>query len=930
MPILEKILRAGEGRTLRKLKAYANAVNDLEDQFASLTDEELRGLTDEYKKRYAEGESLDDLLPETFATVREAAKRVLGQRHFDVQVMGGAALHFGYIAEMKTGEGKTLVSTLPAYLNAISGKGVHIITVNDYLAQYQGELMGRVHRFLGLTVGIIVAQQTPDVRRAQYDCDITYGTNNEFGFDYLRDNMAWSSEELVQQRGHNFSIVDEVDSILIDEARTPLIISGPAEQSARWYGEFARIVPRLMRDADYEVDEGKRTVGILETGVAKVEDQLGIDNLYEAVNTPLVGYLNNALKAKELYKKDRDYIVVDGEVLIVDEFTGRVLHGRRYNEGMHQAIEAKEGVRIKDENQTLATITLQNYFRLYEKLSGMTGTAMTEASEFQKTYDVGVVPIPTHRPMQRKDKPDVVYKTEAAKFQAVVEDIVERHEQGQPVLVGTTSVEKSELLSTMLMRRGVTHEVLNAKFHAKEAEIIAQAGRRGAVTVATNMAGRGTDIMLGGNAEFLAAAALRNAGHDVDEDPDAYAAAWDRALSDAKERVAREAEEVVEAGGLYVLGTERHESRRIDNQLRGRSGRQGDPGESRFYLSLGDELMQRFNANAVEMIMDRFNIPDEVPIESKLVTRQILSAQTQLEQQNAEIRKNVLKYDEVLNKQRQVIYAERKKVLEGADLHEQVRHMISDVVEAYVAGATAEGYAEDWDLDQLFTAFRQLYPMSFTLEELEEELGSREALDAEFLAERVKSDALGAYDKREAELGEEAMRELERQVLLSVLDRKWREHLYEMDYLQEGIGLRAYAQRDPLVEYQREGFDLFGSMMEGIKEESVGFLFNLEVQVADSEAAATTEETAEHPVEIRAKGLGHRAPEQLQYTAPAIDGEAGAGAPVIQAGSPTGTADGATPLSAGQKVGSETPRNAPCPCGSGRKYKRCHGAPTPG
>jgi preprotein translocase subunit SecA len=935
VPILEKILRAGEGRILRKLKAYTNAVNALEDEFVDLTDDELRGLTDTYRQRYAEGESLDDLLPEAFATVREAAKRVLGQRHFDVQLMGGAALHFGYIAEMKTGEGKTLVSTLPAYLNAISGKGVHIITVNDYLASYQGELMGRVHNFLGLSVGVIVAQQTPEVRRAQYACDITYGTNNEFGFDYLRDNMAWSSEELVQ-RGHNLAIVDEVDSILIDEARTPLIISGPAEQSARWYGEFARIAPRLIRDKDYEVDEGKRTVGILETGVTKVEDQLGIENLYEAVNTPLVGYLNNALKVKELYKKDRDYIVVDGEVLIVDEFTGRVLHGRRYNEGMHQAIEAKEGVRIKDENQTLATITLQNYFRLYEKLGGMTGTAMTEAAEFQKTYSVGVVPIPTHRPMVRKDKPDVVYKTETAKFEAVVEDIVERHEQGQPVLVGTTSVEKSELLSVMLRRRGVDHEVLNAKFHAKEAEIVAQAGRRSAVTVATNMAGRGTDIMLGGNAEFLAAAALRNAGYDPEADPDAYSAAWEDALATAKTAVAAEAEAVVDAGGLYVLGTERHESRRIDNQLRGRSGRQGDPGESRFYLSLGDELMQRFNANAVEMIMDRFNIPDDVPIESKLVTRQILSAQTQLEQQNAEIRKNVLKYDEVLNKQRQVIYAERKQVLEGADLHEQVRHMISDVVEGYVAGATADGYAEDWDLEQMFTAFRQLYPMSFTLAELEEELGGREAMDAEFLTERIKSDILGAYDKREAELGEEATRELERQVVLSVLDRKWREHLYEMDYLQEGIGLRAYAQRDPLVEYQREGFDLFNSMMEGIKEESVGFLFNLEVQVADAEAEAEANrvEGVGEPaqVEVRAKGLGHREPAQLQYTAPSIDGEAGAGTPVIQTGAPgpgSPTAAGAKQSAPGQKVGTETPRNAPCPCGSGRKFKRCHGAPTP-
>ena len=947
MPILEKILRAGEGRILRRLKAIAQTVNSIEDEYVDLTDDELRELTAQYRERYADGETLEELLPECFATAREAAKRVLGQRHFDEQVMGGAALHLGNIAEMKTGEGKTLTCVLPAYLNAMSGNGVHVVTVNDYLAQRDAEWMGRIHRFLGLDVGVIMPNQPPGAHKAAYDCDITYGTNNEFGFDYLRDNMAWSNEELVQ-RGHFFAIVDEVDSILIDEARTPLIISGPAEQSARWYTEFARIMPRLKRDTDYEVDESKRTIGITESGVEKVEDQLGIENLYEAVNTPLIGYLNNALKAKELYKLDKDYIVVDGEVLIVDEFTGRVLHGRRYNEGMHQAIEAKEGVSIKDENQTLATITLQNYFRLYGKLGGMTGTAMTEASEFQKTYKVGVVPIPTHRPMVRRDRPDVIYKTELAKFEAVVEDIAERNANGQPILVGTTSVEKSELLSTMLGRRGIDHEVLNAKFHAREAEIIAQAGRKGSVTVATNMAGRGTDIMLGGNPEALAAAELRGAGHDPEDDPDRYAEAWDGALERAKEQVSEETDEVIDSGGLYVLGTERHESRRIDNQLRGRSGRQGDPGESRFYLSLGDDLMRRFNANAVEAIMERLNIPDDVPIESKLVTRQIQSAQTQIEQQNAEIRKNVLKYDEVLNKQRQVIYAERHRVLDGADIEDQIRHMIDDVTTAYVEGAAGEGYSEEWDLDQLLTALKQLYPVSFMVEDLEDEAGGREALDKEFLTEHIKEDAHTAYDNREKELGADALRELERQVVLSVLDRKWREHLYEMDYLQEGIGLRAYAQRDPLVEYQREGFDLFNAMLDGIKEESVGFLFNLEVQVeeegdaegtpaialdAEPKLLESVAAPAPHHVEVRAKGLGApQGAKALHYSAPTIDGEAGAGA-VALADTPLGvgpsspTAAGQKQAAPGQKVGSGPSRNAPCPCGSGKKYKKCHGAP---
>ena len=954
MSIFEKVLRAGEGRQIRRLKAYADAVNSIEEKYTELTDAELRELTDTYRERFNDGESLEDLLPEAFATAREAASRVLGQRHYDVQIMGAAALHAGNIAEMKTGEGKTLTCVLPAYLNALSGKGVHVVTVNDYLAQRDAEWMGRVHRFLGLSVGVILPNASSASHKEAYDCDITYGTNNEFGFDYLRDNMAWAGQDLVQ-RGHGFAIVDEVDSILVDEARTPLIISGPAEHSARWYGEFARVVDRMKRGEegadDYEVDESKRTIAVTERGVAKVEDRLGIDNLYESVNTPLVGYLNNAIKAKELYKRDRDYIVNDGEVLIVDEFTGRILHGRRYNEGMHQAIEAKEGVEIKQENQTLATITLQNYFRLYDKLAGMTGTAMTEAAEFNKVYQVGVIPIPTHKAMVRMDRSDVIYKTERAKFDAVLEDIVERHALGQPVLVGTVSVENSEVLSQMLRKRGIPHAVLNAKYHAKEAEIVAQAGRKGGVTVATNMAGRGTDILLGGNPEFLAAAELRQRGLDPDESPDEYAPAWEEALPRWKKLCDEEADEVVDAGGLYVLGTERHESRRIDNQLRGRSGRQGDPGESRFYLSLQDELMRRFRAAAVEAVMDRFNIPEDVPIESKMVSRQIKSAQTQIEAQNAEIRKNVLKYDEVLNKQRQVIYAERRRVLAGEDLHEQVRNMIDDVIGAYVGGATAEGYAEDWDLDKLWTSLKLLYPVGITVDEVAEESGGADGLEVEFLTAKLVEDANAAYERREAELGAEVVRELERRVLLEVIDRKWREHLYEMDYLQEGVGLRAYAQRDPLVEYQREGFDMFNQMLDGIKEESVGFLFNLEVQVEEgsSQPASGTSSVPlperEAHVEIHAKGLGgSRLPQALQYSAPTLDGAAGSGAMVVEqdqapalgldgqggrrSGPASATAAGARKPAAGQAVGSAPSRNAPCPCGSGKKYKRCHGSPT--
>ena len=944
MSILEKLLSAGEGRMLRRLKAITVAVNSIEEDYVKLTDAELRALTDQYRQRLADGESLDDLLPEAFATAREAASRVLGQRHYDVQIMGGAALHFGNIAEMKTGEGKTLTCVLPAYLNALTGEGVHVVTVNDYLAKRDAEWMGRVYEFLGLTVGVVLPNRPAAEHRAAYQCDITYGTNNEFGFDYLRDNMALSKDELVQ-RGHNFAIVDEVDSILIDEARTPLIISGPAEHSTKWYKEFAAIAAKLQPgkdgEGDYEVDYAKRTVSVTERGVAKVEDRLGIDNLYESVNTPLVGYLTNAIKAKELYKRDRDYIVADGEVLIVDEFTGRILYGRRYNEGMHQAIEAKEGVPIKQENQTLATITLQNYFRLYKKLAGMTGTAQTEASEFNKVYKVGVVTIPTHRPMIRIDHPDVIYKTEKAKFNAVVEDIVERHAVGQPVLVGTVSVEKSEMLSEMLRRRGIRHSVLNAKYHAKEAEIVAQAGRKGAVTVATNMAGRGTDILLGGNPEFLAAAELRQRGLDPAEHPEEYAKAFEETLPKWKEICAAEAEEVAKLGGLYVLGTERHESRRIDNQLRGRAGRQGDPGESRFYLSLQDDLLKRFRAGAVEAIMDRLNIPENVPIESKMVTRQIKSAQAQIESQNAEIRKNVLKYDEVLNKQRQVIYAERRRVLDGEDLHEQIRHMIDDVVGAYVAGATAEGYPEDWNLDQLWSSLKQLYPVGITIEQLEEEAGGRNALDADFLLARIKEDIHAAYDRREEQLGSEVLRQVERMVLLQVIDRKWREHLYEMDYLKEGISLRAYAQRDPVVEYQREGYNMFSTMMDGIKEETVSFLFNLPISV-EQPAEGEAEKAAkpdQQPVSVRVKGLARPArPQTLTYSAPMVDGEAGQGgvavmqeqptAPALGIGGPASAAARRRQAAPGQVVGKSSPsRNAPCPCGSGRKYKRCHGAP---
>ena len=855
---LEKILRTGDKRVLRQLEAYTKAVNSLEDSFASMTDEELRAETDKFRERVKDGESLDIMLPEAFAVVREASKRTLGKRHYDVQLMGGAALHLGNIAEMKTGEGKTLVATLPAYLNALSGKGVHIVTVNDYLAEYQANLMGRVFRFLGMECGVILSSMEPDERRKQYAADITYGTNNEFGFDYLRDNMAWTVEEQVQ-RGHNFAIIDEVDSILIDEARTPLIISGPAAGEAnRWYAEFARIAATLLkRGEDYEVDEKKRTVGILESGIDKVEDHLGVKNLYESKNTPLIGFLNNSIKAKELFTNNKDYVVIDGEVLIVDEHTGRILPGRRYNDGIHQAIEAKEGVEIKPENQTMATVTLQNYFRMYDKLSGMTGTAETEAAEFMNTYELGVVPIPTNKGVQRIDNPDKVYRDEIAKFKAVVKDIKERHEKGQPILVGTASVENSEYLSRQLAKAGVRHEVLNAKNNEREAAIVAQAGRKGAVTVATNMAGRGTDIMLGGNPEFEAVEKMRELGLDPNTNSEEYEARWPEVLKACEDAAKEEHEEVTKLGGLYVLGTERHESRRIDNQLRGRSGRQGDPGESRFYLSLTDELMRLFNTGMATRLMAA--APEDSALDSKIVSRAIATAQSNVEGRNAEQRKNVLKYDDVLNRQREAIYKDRGRILHGDDLKEQISGFVDEVLTTIIDARVSEGHAEDWDFDELWDALKQVYPISITVDDLAEDAGDRTKITRDQIVKEVLADAHLIYDEREKGVGEESMREIERRVMLSVIGERWPEHLYEMEYLKEGIGLRAMAQRDPLVEYQREGYDMYQAMLGAIREETVTYLFNLDLSKQRTQASAVRLAEPSRP-------------KFLQYSAPDEDG----------------------------------------------------------
>ncbi len=940
MSFMDRLLSAGDGRALKRLTRIAHQINSIEPDFEAMSDDDLRGQTTDFKQRLENGESLDSLLPESFATVREAAKRVLHKRLFDVQLVGGAALHQCKIAEMKTGEGKTLVATLPSYLNALSGEGVHIVTVNDYLARYQSEQMGRVHHFLGLEVGAILTEMDPASRRSAYSADITYGTNNEFGFDYLRDNMALTLADCVQ-RDHHYAIVDEVDSILVDEARTPLIISGPAEDSHEWYPEFARLASRLKRDVHYEVDEKKKTVSVLGDGIEAVENRLGIENLYESANTPLISYLNNAIKAKELFRLDKDYVIMNGEVLIVDEHTGRTLHGRRYNEGLHQALEAKESVEIKDEYQTLATITLQNYFRMYDKLAGMTGTAKTEESEFQKIYGLGVLPVPTNMPMIRADQRDLIYRTEQAKFDAVVADVAERHEKGQPVLIGTASVAKSEIISGLLKRQGVPHEVLNAKQHEREAGIVALAGRRGAVTVATNMAGRGTDIMLGGNAEFLADAELRSRGLDPAETLEEYEAAWPEVLERIEAQVADEHLQVVEAGGLYVVGSERHESRRIDNQLRGRSGRQGDPGESRFFLSLGDDLMRLFKSDVVERAMLTLKVPDDQPIEHRFISNSIESAQKQVEAQNFEVRKNVLKYDDVMNRQRHAIYGDRRQVLEGVDVETQLRGTVGRVVEAGVRTHTV-GFAEEWALDNLFDEMRTIYPVGLDEDDF------IDAADADELVEAFAADAQAAYDRREAEVGESTMRELERQVLLTVLDRKWREHLYEMDYLREGIGLRAMAQRDPLVEYQREGGQMFNAMMEAFMEEVAGYVFNLEVQVphapkvgvvagaggapmtvdallgdfSSSDQEGADQEEADPRLadlhEPLAKGLGGHKATGLTYSAPTQDGE-------VERRSEKDSAGGGGKGSGYQNVG----RNQKCPCGSGKKFKACHGLNRP-
>ena len=921
MAVLDRIIRIGEGREIRRLEKVVTLTNSLEEVYRDFTDEELRALTDEFKERIAEGETLDSIMPEAFAAVREASSRTLGLRHFDVQIMGGAALHFGNIAEMKTGEGKTLVATLPAYLNALTGLGVHVVTVNDYLARYQSELMGRVFRFLGLETGCILVGQNPAQRKVQYAADITYGTNNEFGFDHLRDNMAMEPEQLVH-RGYHYAIVDEVDSILIDEARTPLIISGPASgDNNRWYVEFARLVDAMTIDVDYEVEEKKRVVGVLDPGIEAVEKALSIENLYDPANTPLIGFLNNAIKAKELFKRDRDYVVQGGEVDIVDEHTGRLLKGRRYSEGLHQAIEAKEGVAIRAENQTYASITLQNYFRLYEKLAGMTGTAQTEAAELNGTYGLGVIPIPTNMPMIRDDQSDLLYKTEQAKFDAVIDDILERNAKGQPVLVGTVSVEKSEKLSKELRKRGIRHNVLNAKQHAQEATVVADAGRKGAVTVATNMAGRGTDIMLGGNPEFLAVQEMTARGLDPHENPEEYERVWDEVFAKSQEAVKAEHDEVLEAGGLYVLGTERHESRRIDNQLRGRSGRQGDPGESRFYLSLEDDLMRMFQSGLAASVMNSSVLPDDMPIESKTLTRGVRSAQAQIEGRNHEIRKNILKYDDVMSDQRTVIFQERRRVLDGEEMRDQVVQFVDDVVASYVRTATLVGSPDDWDFDALWKDLRTIYPVTLTVDEVVEEAGGLSGVTTEFLIRELTADARVQYEAVEERIEPELMRTVERQVLLQVLDSKWREHLYEMDYLKEGIGLRAMGQRDPLTEYQREGYQLFEAMTDTIKEQSVQVLFRVEKRLVPADG-----EEAPVPVEQRAPansststGTGNSGMTMnmgaLSYSGPSEDGSAATKKATAKSTKPED--DGGTFPG--------TAKNAPCPCGSGKKYKMCHG-----
>ncbi len=913
MGIFDRVLRAGEGKKLRALKGLVPDIAAYEPEMQKLSDADLQAKTPEFRQRLDNGEELDDLLIESFAVVREAATRVLGQRHFDVQLMGGATLHFGWVAEMKTGEGKTLVSTLPVYLNALGGKGVHIVTVNDYLATFQSEWMGRLYRWMGMDVGLVVpGSHDADHKRVQYAADVTYGTNNEFGFDYLRDNMAMSRERQVK-RGHSYAIVDEVDSILIDEARTPLIISGRVSDAAKIYQQFAQIVRTLRRDEHYEVDEEKRTVVPTEEGIERVETALGLDNLYDAVSQNFVHQFQVALKAKELYKRDKDYIVADGEVKIVDEFTGRVLDGRRWSEGLHQGVEAKEGVKIKEENQTLATVTLQNYFRLYDKLAGMTGTATTEAAEFAGTYGLEVVPIPTNRPVIREDQADLIFKGEEGKYGSVVEDLTHRYETGQPVLVGTISVEKSEHLSRLLTKEGIPHQVLNAKpdRNAKEGEIVAQAGRLHAITVATNMAGRGVDILLGGNPELLAKKDLRQ--NELDPDDPENADALEAATQRYETECAAEGEKVKSLGGLYVLGTERHDSRRIDNQLRGRAGRQGDPGESRFYLSLEDDLMRLFATGMVSSVMNKA-LPDDVPLEAKMVSKAIERAQNTVEQRNAERRKNVLKYDEVMNEQRKVVYALRDQILDKEDLKARItEEYLPEAVEGLVSTYCANDFAEEWDLDGLLTDVASFWPTELEVDQL------AACATTDDVWEALVDEALGYYDEREGEIGADLMRQVERQVMLRIIDQKWREHLFEMDYLQEGINLRAMGQKDPLVEWQREGFEMFGQMTEGIKTDFLRYAMHVDVKVQDGNAAAPA---AAAPAAADAPAVS-----DVSYSAP--DDPSSAGSTLAAAAAAVAAApkpDEPKPNKPVVKAEwDKTGRNEPCPCGSGKKFKLCHG-----
>ncbi len=889
MSVFSKILRAGEGKRVRQLAELVGPINELSGEMAGLTDAELRAKTDAFRERLAEGETLDDLLIEAFAVVREGASRVLRQRHYDVQLMGGMALHFGWIAEMKTGEGKTLVSTLPVYLNALAGEGVHVVTVNDYLATRDAEWMGRLHRFLGLSVGR-VGPDLPDFedKRAAYRCDITYGTNTEFGFDYLRDNMARRAEHMVQ-RGHHYAIVDEVDSILIDEARTPLIISGPASDVTKLYYQFASIARTLVRDVDYEVDEEKKTVMPTESGIEKVEKQLGVTNLYDEVATNYVHQLGQALRAKELFHRDKDYLVAAGEVKIVDEFTGRTLEGRRWSDGLHQAVEAKERVRIQEENHTWATVTLQNYFRLYEKLAGMTGTAETEAAEFSSTYGLSVVPIPTNRPMVRLDQADLIFKSEDAKFEAIVEEVRERSDRGQPILLGTASVEKSELLSRALSKAGVTHEVLNAKQHFREAEIIAQAGRKHAVTVATNMAGRGVDIHLGGNPDGLVRREL--AAKDLVAGSDEFEAAMAEMLGRFEAECEEEGAEVRDLGGLYVIGTERHESRRIDNQLRGRSGRQGDPGESRFYLSLEDDLMRLFATGAVSWVMERA-LPEGEAIEAKMVTRAIERAQNTVEGRNAEIRKDVLKYDEVMNEQRKVIYARRQQVIQGEDIHDATLALIEEELTRVLGERLTSEFSEEWDLAALLMDLQAYYPTKFDVATLSAYEDRDDVLAV------VLEEALGLYEaKCEAYPGGlETAKEIERDVMLQIIDQRWRDHLSDMDYLRDGIHLRQVAQQDPLTAWQKEGYEMFSHLLAAVDADFVRYITHVE---AVAEETASVDEGLERAITNAV---------EVAPGAVSLPEHGGAKAPTKREG---------------DKIG----RNEPCWCGSGRKFKQCHGRP---